>query len=419
MSEYEEPTDVHAKDLDFGELDEDVDSIPGDNNALENDYKALVPGNKEIRQMVLRCFARGGKLSRDDVVRIIRESGDISDEGLKVKGKSEPLYVTRIQTAIWKLFSIGHYLDSPTPGVYTLNESGIEECLRLGLITSHYTKDDFLRDVYMSSDRFERLLGVLLSRKNVILQGAPGVGKTFCARRLAWSVMNERDDSRIEMIQFHQSYGYEDFMMGYKPQGEGFELKEGVFYQFCKKAENDYAGRPYFFIIDEINRGNLSKIFGEVMMLVERDHRGDRLRLAYRDEEFSVPKNLYLIGMMNTADRSIALIDYALRRRFSFFDMPPAFGTDGFKTYQKSLSSATLDRLVNKIIQLNSEIAGDPTLGKGFRIGHSHLCGRKQATDQWLRSVVDFDIIPTLEEYWFDNDEKVKRWEDELHGVFE
>lgn len=283
-----------------------------------------------------------------------------------------------------------------------------------------YTKKDFLSEVYMDENQYDRLSGVLLNKMNLILQGAPGVGKTFAAKRLAYSLMGEKDDSRIEFIQFHQNYSYEDFVMGYRPSGDSYELKYGIFYQFCKKAENQ-PDKKFFFIIDEINRGNLSKIFGELLMLIEKDYRGTKATLAYNGMPFSVPKNLYIIGMMNTADRSLAMIDYALRRRFSFFEMAPAFESKGFKEYQHSLDSRTFDELISEIVKLNGEISRDKSLGKGFCIGHSYFCGKTKetCTNEWMQSVVDYDILPMLSEYWFDDDTRVQHWDNILHGVFQ
>lgn len=281
-----------------------------------------------------------------------------------------------------------------------------------------YTKSDFLDEVYMTEKRYENLVAVLRNKKNIILQGAPGVGKTFAARRLAWSMMGEQDDSRIEFVQFHQNYSYEDFMMGYKPVEDGFELKYGVFYRFCQKAANQ-PDKEFFFIIDEINRGNMSKIFGELLMLIEKDYRGTKATLAYNGLSFSVPKNLYIIGMMNTADRSLAMIDYALRRRFSFFEMEPGFDSEGFIHYQNGLNNETLNELIYKVKDLNHEIALDKSLGKGFCIGHSYFCGRDICTDEWMHSIVDYDILPMLSEYWFDDPNKLLRWENILQGVFQ
>ena len=281
-----------------------------------------------------------------------------------------------------------------------------------------YSKEDFLDDVYMSEDNYDTLKELLENKKNVILNGAPGVGKTFAAKRLAYSMMGEKDESRIEMVQFHQNYSYEDFVMGYRPDGDGFTLTEGVFYNFCQTASNN-PDKDYFFIIDEINRGNLSKIFGELLMLIENDYRGTKLTLAYSGMKFFVPENLYIIGMMNTADRSIALIDYALRRRFSFFDMMPGFSSDGFRAYQKCLKNETFDALIDQIKELNRTIANDKSLGVGFQIGHSYFCGREESTctDSWMRSVVEYDIIPMLREYWFDNQSEFQRWAGILRGV--
>lgn len=156
-----------------------------------------------------------------------------------------------------------------------------------------YTKEDFLSEVFMPEEEYEKLSGILRIKKNIILQGAPGVGKTFAAKRIAFSMMGVKDVERVMMVQFHQSYSYEDFIMGFRPSTDGFELKRGAFYNFCKKAEID-GDNDYFFIIDEINRGNLSKIFGELFMLIENDKRGVSLQLLYSDEKFSVPKNIYI-----------------------------------------------------------------------------------------------------------------------------
>jgi len=291
--------------------------------------------------------------------------------------------------------------DNPTAAV-SEPETTYETC-------EPYTEKDFLGEVFMEQEAYQKLRGLLTTKKNIILQGAPGVGKTFSAKRLAYSIMGEKDKGRVEMVQFHQSYAYEDFILGYKPNAEGgFSLKQGVFYTFCKKAQAD-LGRDYFFIIDEINRGNLSKIFGELLMLIENDYRGETVKLAYSDEPFCVPSNLHLIGMMNTADRSLALIDYALRRRFSFFSMKPAFGSEGFVKYLKQLNSEKLNRTIEAVERLNEEIAKDHSLGDGFCIGHSYFCNQKEFSEQWLKCVVEFDILPMLREYWFDDDTKYEQ----------
>lgn len=281
-----------------------------------------------------------------------------------------------------------------------------------------YSTDDFLAEVYLDTQEYEDLRGILGWKKNIILQGPPGVGKTFAAKRLAYSMMGTRDSSRVELVQFHQSYSYEDFVMGYKPDGSGFVLNDGVFKRFCDLARTD-SNNEYYFIIDEINRGNLSQIFGELLVLLEADKRGKPATLAYTDEPFSVPGNLYVIGMMNTADRSLALIDYALRRRFSFFEMKPAFASEGFQQYQSSLENENFNTVVRTIAELNHDIAGDPALGKGFCIGHSYLCGtsKDKIKDEWLRAVLRYDIIPLLEEYWFDEPEKLESWKSRLEGL--
>lgn len=279
-----------------------------------------------------------------------------------------------------------------------------------------YTKDDFLNKVYMDENTYNTLTELLEAKYNVILQGAPGVGKTFAAKRLAYSIMGQKDTSRVAMVQFHQSYSYEDFIQGYRPSKDGFELVNGAFYKFCKEAEEDNE-RPYFFIIDEINRGNLSKILGELMMLIEKDKRGEKIKLLYSNEWFTVPQNVRIIGMMNTADRSLALMDYALRRRFAFFDFAPAFSSEGFKNYLSEKDSPKLEKLIAAVESLNSTISTDESLGDGFRIGHSYFCTDDEITDEWLKSVVEYEVIPLIKEYWFDEPTKVRDWSATLRSA--
>ena len=280
---------------------------------------------------------------------------------------------------------------------------------------TEYPVGKFLKEVYMDRRGYDAIVGLLKTKKNIILQGAPGVGKTYAAKRLAYSMMGVKDVSRVKLVQFHQSYSYEDFIEGYRPSGAGFELVKGAFYSFCKKAAEDEEN-AYFFIIDEINRGNLSKIFGELFMLIESDKRGDKLQLLYSRELFSVPTNVHIIGMMNTADRSLAMLDYALRRRFAFVELCPAFDSEGFRDYCAGLDNPRFEALVREVESLNRVIAEDESLGEGFCIGHSYFCNMEadSCTDAALASIVDYELIPMLKEYWFDEPGKVRDWTDRL-----
>lgn len=282
--------------------------------------------------------------------------------------------------------------------------------------TTEYTKKDFLEEVFISEAKYDEMYAVLMRKQNIILQGAPGVGKTFAAKRLAYSIMGAKNDDHIQFVQFHQNYSYEDFVEGYRPAASGFVRTDGIFKRFCIDAA-DAPDEKFFFIIDEINRGNLSKIFGELLMLIEKDYRGQAATLPYSGRSFTVPKNLYIIGMMNTADRSLAMIDYALRRRFSFVDMKPGFDTDGFKEYMNSKGSSTMKALVEEVKQLNVDIK--EKLGKDFCIGHSYFVFDEPCSDALLRNIVNFDILPMLAEYWFDDEEQYEMWASRLNGVFE
>jgi 5-methylcytosine-specific restriction protein B len=281
-----------------------------------------------------------------------------------------------------------------------------------------YTKRDALSELFLSERELDDIISRLRRKKNVILQGPPGVGKTYVARRLAFLMLGVKDSSRVQMVQFHQSYAYEDFIQGYRPNEDGrFTIKPGVFYEFCRKAQRD-PGREYFFVIDEINRGNLSKIFGELMMLIEHDKRGPgfAIPLTYSrsgDDLFHIPDNLYLIGMMNTADRSLSLVDYALRRRFAFVTLHPKFASERFAETlaEAGASRALVHKIRERVGLLNKEIADDErNLGPGYQIGHSYFCpgpDGRPLDEAWYREVIESEIRPLLEEYWVDESGKV------------
>ena len=284
-----------------------------------------------------------------------------------------------------------------------------------------YTSTEACKDLFIPCRDFERFLHLMRTRRNLILQGPPGTGKTFMAHRIAWCLIERKDSAPIEMVQFHQSYAYEDFVQGYRPtESGGFKLRDGVFHRFCERARRD-PEIPHVFIIDEINRGNLSRIFGELLMLIEADKRSEEyaVSLTYADpsdERFYIPDNVYILGMMNTADRSLALVDYALRRRFAFATLNPAYGTEhGKKAFRdflegQGVTGELVTRIIERMAELNEEIANDPELGRGFRVGHSYFVPTdKDATrdETWYQAVVDTQIEPLLAEYWFDSQEKI------------
>lgn len=282
-----------------------------------------------------------------------------------------------------------------------------------------YTKSDALEDLFLPESKVDQTLRLLRRKKNVILQGAPGTGKTFVARRLAYLLLGEKDESRVPMVQFHQSMAYEDFIQGYRPDGSGgFSLQDGTFHRFCQQAMK-HPGADFVFLIDEINRGNLSKIFGELMMLIEPDKRGREfaIPLSYSpqtDETFYVPENVHLIGTMNTADRSLSLVDYALRRRFAFVDLEPGFDSTVFADVLRKAGAT--DQIVQSIRSrmdaLNEIVEQDAlNLGPGFRIGHSFFVPEEEqiANETWLDEIVEFEIVPLLEEYWCDDTTRLEQ----------
>ncbi|MCL6729189.1 DUF3578 domain-containing protein [Sphingomonas sp. SE220] len=291
-------------------------------------------------------------------------------------------------------------------------------------VTDPYGIDEALDGLFAGRDLIEKILSVWATKKNIVLQGAPGVGKTFVARRLAFALIGSKEPARVEAVQFHQSYGYEDFVQGYRPtDAGGFAVRNGVFYRFCEEAAK-HQERRYVFVIDEINRGNLSKIFGELMLLIEPEKRSSdwATRLAYSKADeppFYVPDNVHIIGMMNTADRSLSMVDYALRRRFAFFDIEPGFEHPAFATYlsAKGVPGDVIDRIRSRMGELNAAIAADKVnLGPGFRIGHSFFVPNEQVTDAevWLARVFETEIQPLLKEYWFDDPAQADSWYEQI-----
>jgi 5-methylcytosine-specific restriction protein B len=329
-------------------------------------------------------------------------------------------------------------IDAPGSGSDLGNDGGVYVDPKKGTtgvaepLVEPYSAEDVISDgVFLGLDEVQRILRRLQMKKNLILQGAPGVGKSFIAKKLAYALMEEKDDARITMVQFHPSYTYEDFIRGYRPTGEAgkFELKDGPFLEACLKAEQD-SERDHVLILDEINRGNLGQIFGELMLLIESDKRSSVDRGVIQDvipmyrktpeERFRVPDNLHVIGTMNIADRSLAMVDYALRRRFAFITLEPRFGHISFKHWMgnRNMPVPLFDKIVSRMGVLNEVISKDPRLGKAFRIGHSFFCSRredfKDLDQEWYRDIVETEIRPLLDEYWYDDELKANEAENTL-----
>ncbi len=289
-----------------------------------------------------------------------------------------------------------------------------------------YTLDDIVNDgCFIDRSKLESILDSLRSEQNLILQGPPGTGKTWLARKLAFALIGERDESKVRSVQFHPNLSYEDFVRGWRPAGDGkLTLVDGPFIGIRDEAEKD-PNSPYVLVIEEINRGNPAQIFGEMLTLLETDKRtpDEALELVYSktpDERFFIPNNLFVIGTMNIADRSLALVDLALRRRFAFIDLEPTLGKSwrDWVHSKNGIATETLVEIENRIVDLNQTISNDTSLGPQFRLGHSYVTPKfKKLIDDekmWYRKVVDTKIGPLLDEYWFEDLESSKKAKQKL-----
>ena len=293
-------------------------------------------------------------------------------------------------------------------------EAAAREAVQIAAPIEPYSVDQVLKDgCFLDRGHVERLLERLRTMKNLILQGPPGTGKTWIAKRLAYALMREKDDNRIRAVQFHPNLSYEDFVRGWRPTGEGrLAIADGVFLEAIRDASASPSS-AFVVVIEEINRGNPAQIFGELLTLLEAGKRtpNEALELSYPDAEGNrlpvhIPENLYVIGTMNIADRSLALVDLAFRRRFAFVTLEPVLGVRwrDWVVEERGVDPDLVEEIARRIGELNATIT--ESLGNQFRIGHSYVTPTRRleadSTRAWFIQVAETEIGPLLEEYWFD-----------------
>ncbi|OZF29270.1 hypothetical protein CH296_18065 [Rhodococcus sp. 14-2496-1d] len=313
--------------------------------------------------------------------------------------------------------------DTTTDAISSINDD-------LTLIGDSYSAQSIREDgCFVPTNELEAILERLTSKKNLVLQGPPGTGKTWLARRIAWALCNERETERVVVVQFHPSLAYEDFVRGWRPSSTGkLALEDGPFLKLCEDARN-HPKKDYVIVIEEVNRGNPAQIFGELLTLIEADKRSNQnaMRLAYPrydEERFSVPGNVHIIGTMNVADRSLALVDMALRRRFAFIELTPSFGDDWAQHVSGlGYDLEVLEAFGSRITLVNRDIANDHALGKQYAIGHSFFTPNFKleltglGTVEWIQRVIDTEIVPLLDEYWYDRPDLAQAAAKNLRGA--
>lgn len=281
---------------------------------------------------------------------------------------------------------------------------------------SPYSIKDIIDDgCFVDKSKLESILKRLQQKKNLILQGPPGTGKTYLAKKLAYALIGMKSHGKIKVFQFHPNISYEDFIRGWRPGDDGLELVDGPFLKTINNAKSN-PNDTFVMVIEEINRGNPANIFGEMLTLLEADKRKQKesITLSYAiddAEQVYIPSNLYIIGTMNVADRSIAMVDMALRRRFSFVNLEPVFNDTWSKWVNENcgINIRMLNKIKDRLKSLNKTITSDRILGPNYMIGHSYVTPHEKITDTktWFEQVVEYEIGPLLSEYWFEDSNKV------------
>lgn len=431
---------IDIKDFEFNEENARSIYVTEDTQKIKNKHEGdifFVVSNEENGYQIKEIleYDENGELNKINL-KDIKSTLNIEEYGLKEALDKDKEYnytnkVTLLKNIILSLEEQGvykHPFESNAGNFYNIL---IIKTKAKSNKRTNMTEEKTVKEYnFISKDEINKIKELLKFKKNIILEGVPGVGKTYIAEKIAEDIVNGKKEN-IEIIQFHQSYSYEDFIEGLRltKDGKHFEIYHGILKKICKTAK-EHIDENFVLIIDEINRGNISKIFGETFMLIEKDKRITKeqilsgkngkyaVELPYSNEKFDIPENIYLIGTMNTIDRSIALFDIALRRRFANYEIKPCFNDTHedvekeIKEYLKDVGSKKLQLLWNKIKEIDKKTDDE---NEGFLIGHSYLCGLQNVPKEEVSEKIDFilnyELLPQIREYFIGNEEKIKKIE--------